>query len=104
MATDAQRGRMPRATRSGLKVLAVGLLVLGVALPVLYVASIGPAAMLVGWGWIDVDNWRRAYEPVRLVKGHNQYLDSAMREYMRAWGAYPIEGIDEDGFEVWFAW
>jgi hypothetical protein len=45
---------MPHATRSGLKLLAVGLLGL-ILLLALYVASVGPAAHVLGWErWVDV--------------------------------------------------
>jgi hypothetical protein len=56
---------MPRPTRSGLKVLAVGLLVLAPVAPVLYVVSAGPAWRLVCQGEIERDTWRSVYAPVR---------------------------------------
>jgi hypothetical protein len=90
MPTDAQP--MPRPTRNGLKVLAVGLLVL--APPVLYVASIGPVGHIT-----KHENWSRVYTPIVWAGEQWEPVDAAITWYMLKCGAWTDGG---DGMVYYF--
>jgi hypothetical protein len=62
MPTDAQSN--PRPTRSGLKVLAVGLLGILLGLPVMYVLGSGPAFRLHRDGTLSFHTYKAMYEPL----------------------------------------
>jgi hypothetical protein len=75
-----------RAKGGGWAVLAiVGLLV---ALPVLYVASVGPVARLACDGSIAPKTWAIAYRPLLRAADHWPPIDSALCWYSDKWGAH----------------
>jgi hypothetical protein len=101
MPTDTQP--MPRPTRSGLKVLAVGLLLMAIGLPVLYVASVGPVARMVNAELIG-GKWWRCYQPLRSATDRIPYANAAMRWYLNAWGAGLVRFKDDEGRSIGSIW
>jgi hypothetical protein len=71
MPTDAQP--MPRPSRSGLKVLAVGVVGL-ILLLVLYVGSAGPAAALVLSQRMTMSQYRATYAPLRATESQEEII------------------------------
>jgi hypothetical protein len=69
----------PRTTRSGLKVLAIGMLI---ALPVLYVASVGPVYVAAYREWIDMPTVTVAYSPLLWLADEVPAVDRAMLWYV----------------------
>jgi hypothetical protein len=77
MPIDAQP--MPNPTRSGLKVLAVGLLSLA---PVWYVVSAGPAAYLVvRLGSVTMPDYQKVYAPILATEQRLPPMARFMRWY-----------------------
>ena len=77
---------MPRPTRSGLKVLAVGLLMLA---PVLYVASVGPAYWVVASGRAEPEQFRGFYAPLNWAMNRAPILREAVVSYSKWWKPAP---------------
>jgi hypothetical protein len=75
---------MPRPTRSGLKVLAVGLLGLALLLG-LYVASFGPCRAMARRGQIELDTYFNAYRPLMLLCDQCESFDELMAAYSDWW-------------------
>jgi hypothetical protein len=77
-----------RSKRSGLKVLAVGLL--GLAMPVFYVASVGPVAWLVcNNGSMDLGAYNAVYGPI-------DSIERACPPVSKCLDAYRHLFVDED--------
>jgi hypothetical protein len=83
MSTDAQP--TPRPTRSGLRVLAVGVLIRAIGLPVLYVASYGPAFRLLMLGRINPDSLGRIYAPLDWASERSDSFGLALNWYTNLW-------------------
>jgi hypothetical protein len=76
---------MPRPIRGGLRVLAVGVAIALVALPVLYVASVGPAAQLYLDDSIGADAYFSFYAPLFAVSERSEFLSRNLERYIAWW-------------------
>jgi hypothetical protein len=83
METETKPYRTFHGARSGLKVLAVGLVILSV--PVLYLASAGPAAYAAQRGWIDEPMFRGAYAPILAATRQSIRAAAIWTEYCQWW-------------------
>ena len=73
-----------RSTRPAI-VLAVVLLLLLLLLPVLYVLSIGPAALMVTSGVIGLAAYEGFYDPLDWLAMRSDWFDYAINSYIEAW-------------------
>ena len=74
-------------------------------LPVLYVLSIAPAALLVRADWISFDTWSKGYKPLKWTTNQVPATKKIVYSYMNAWGALPVMGHDDDGeFAAMICW
>jgi hypothetical protein len=74
---------MPRPTRSGLKVLAVGMVIMA---PVLYVLSSGPVTGMVYRGQLRLETFSAIYKPLYWAS-YIRPVDDAIQWYWSNW--YP---------------
>jgi hypothetical protein len=80
-----------RAKGGGWAVLAVGLII--VALPLLYVASIGPAGHVVCSGTMRYETWKSAYRPILWAAEHSLQIDRSLIAYLFWCNGLPNEWL-----------
>jgi hypothetical protein len=73
---------MEDSRRSSAPIVVSATLLFTLALPVLYILSVGPASWLVEHGYLDRESAIAFYSPIRYAVQHSSTVQAAMNWYL----------------------